>query len=87
MADNKDTLPDYFNDDEEAGKFWDTHSISDYWDDTEEVDMEFEIQERIHFIPIDDAKYKIIKEKAKTQHKSVEGFINTLIDKELSTSV
>lgn len=87
MADNKDSIPGDFKSEEEAGKFWDTHSVSDYWDDIEEVDMEFKIKERVHLISIDDSRYKIIKEKAKTQHKSVEGFINTLIDKELSTSL
>ena len=33
----KKTIPDFKND-EEAAEFWDTHSLLDYWDQTEPAD-------------------------------------------------
>ena len=31
---------------EEIGEFWDTHSLSDYWDQTREVDFELRAKRR-----------------------------------------
>ena len=31
---------------EEEAKFWDTHSISDYWDEFEDVDIVFDLQKK-----------------------------------------
>ncbi|MBM3242398.1 hypothetical protein FJZ31_39570 [Candidatus Poribacteria bacterium] len=39
MSENRRKLPN-FNSYEEAVEFFDTHSISDYWDEMEEVEME-----------------------------------------------
>jgi len=39
MLENKKKLPN-FNSYEEAAEFFDTHSMSDYWDEMEEVEME-----------------------------------------------
>ena len=36
MKKRRKRIPD-FKSDEEARKFWDTHSSADYWDDMEEV--------------------------------------------------
>ena len=33
----RDPLPESFSSIEEAAEFWDTHSITDYWDQTHEV--------------------------------------------------
>ena len=44
MVKKKEPIPDYFNDDdddEEAGNFWDTHSAADYWDEMEEVEVNY----------------------------------------------
>jgi len=46
MRKKKGPIPEHFNTDEEAGKFWDTHSAADYWDDVEETEMEFDIKQR-----------------------------------------
>jgi hypothetical protein len=40
---DRDTIPEHFSNTEEAGKFWDTHSAADYWDEMEPVEMEFDI--------------------------------------------
>jgi hypothetical protein len=46
-ANKKDPIPEQFDGPEKAGEFWDTHSAADYWDEMEEVEMEFDLQERI----------------------------------------
>jgi predicted DNA binding CopG/RHH family protein len=40
----KKRIPD-FKSDEEAAEFWDTHSLADYWDDTQPAeDVEFRLR-------------------------------------------
>jgi hypothetical protein len=34
---------------EEMAEFWDTHDVTDFEDDTYEVEMEFDIQFRSHY--------------------------------------
>ena len=31
---------------EEKGKFWDTHSLTDYWDETHEVEFQVNLKSR-----------------------------------------
>ena len=45
MDANKDPIPECFDSAEEAGQSWDTHSAADYWDEMEEVEMEFDLLE------------------------------------------
>ena len=40
-------LPDSFASEEEAGEFWDTHSLADYEEFREPADVTFDIQERV----------------------------------------
>jgi len=49
----KDPIPEHFNSAEAAGEFWDTHSAADYLDETEEEEMEFDIQKRTFLVPVD----------------------------------
>ncbi len=44
MKKKKSRIPDFKNIKEEA-EFWDTHSFTDYWDDLEDVDIIFEVDE------------------------------------------
>ena len=37
-------MPEHFNNAEEAGKFWNSHSSADYWNEMEGEEMEFDIQ-------------------------------------------
>ena len=42
-----DPLPDSFETEEQAGEFWDTHSLMDYQEHLEATDDTIEISERI----------------------------------------
>ena len=45
--------PKHFRTLEEAGKFWDTHDLGDYWDQTEEVAMSFHLERKRHLFAIE----------------------------------
>jgi len=83
VAKKKEPIPDYFNDDEEAGNFWDTHSAADYWDEMEEVEIEFDIKKRKFLVPIDERLYQLVKNQAKKSDCTVEQIINTMLDHDL----
>lgn len=83
MNKKKDTIPDHFNNAEEAGEFWDTHSAGDYQDEMEEMEMEFDIQKRTVLVPVDDRIYQCASEQAKAKHSTVTQIINTILNREL----
>jgi len=43
----RDPIPEDFGSVEAAIEFWDTHSVADYWDLMEDVDIRFDIKGRI----------------------------------------
>ena len=38
---------------EEVGEFWDTHSLADYWDETNEVDFQVNLKSKHNLIPVE----------------------------------
>jgi hypothetical protein len=48
----KDPIPDRFESPEEAGNFWDVHDLADYWDQTSETDLKFDLKRRHYFIGV-----------------------------------
>ena len=34
---------------EEIGEFWDTHSLADYWDETQEVEIQVNLKSRHNY--------------------------------------
>lgn len=77
-------LPDEFNSDEEAGKFWDTHSSADYEDEMTEVEMEVDIRKRTFLVPVSDRIYRIAKKRAEAKRCSVQQIVNRLLDRDLA---
>lgn len=49
----KEPIPEHFESAEEAGEFWDVHDIADYWDQTRETDLTFDLRRRHYFLGID----------------------------------
>ena len=86
-GDKKDIIPDHFDSAEEAGEFWDTHSAADYWDEMEEMEMEFDLQKRLFLIPVSDRVYYRVKQRAAMERRSVEEMINTLLEHELVSNL
>ncbi|MCD5425521.1 MAG: BrnA antitoxin family protein [Methanosarcinaceae archaeon] len=78
----KDIIPEHFNNAEEAGEFWDSHSAADYWGEMREEKIEFDIQKRTFLVPVDSRIYQLVKKQAKAKHSTVERIINTVLDRE-----
>jgi hypothetical protein len=54
MAGSKrEPIPKHFSTLEEAGEFWDTHDLGEYWDQTEEVAVTFHLKRKRHLLAID----------------------------------
>ncbi|MDQ1328245.1 MAG: hypothetical protein QG641_1530, partial [Candidatus Poribacteria bacterium] len=68
---------------EEIAEFWDTHDLSDYWDQLEPVEFEVDIQSVIIQYGIDEKLSKIISVVAKQHGISVEVLLNIWIQDEL----
>lgn len=83
-ANKVDPIPAHFNSAEEAGEFWDTHSAADYWDEMEESEIEFDIQERVFWVTVDQRMYEKIRQKAEAEQSSVEEVINDLLEREFA---
>ena len=45
---------------EEIGEFWDTHSLADYWDETDEMEVQVGLKSRHNLTPIEDERVKHI---------------------------
>ena len=83
ISKRRGTIPEHFNNAEEAGKFWNSHSSADYWNEMEEEEMEFDIQKGTFLVPIDSRIYLLAKKQAEAEHRTVEQIINTLLNREL----
>ena len=83
MSRVKNTIPEHFNNAEEAGEFWDSHSSADYWNEMEEKEIEFDIRKRTFLVPVDSRIYLLARKQAEAEHWTVEQIINTLLTQEL----
>lgn len=68
----------------EAAEFWDTHSLADYWDQTEPA--EFEISpdaRRRYLVAVDPDLLSRVKRIAHTRGITTESLINLLLEQRL----
>ena len=61
---------------EEIGEFWDTHSLADYWDKTNEVDFQVNLKSKHDLIPVERAIAEQINAYAAKQGVSPEKLVN-----------
>jgi hypothetical protein len=66
---------------EEIGGFWDTHSLADYWDQTEPA--EFTVNLRSHYYAIDQQLSAKIRDLARQRGVSPETLLNLLVQEKL----
>ena len=60
----------------EIGEFWDTHDVTDYWDQTEEADFEIDIQSEVVLFALEPT---LISKASKVAHRkgiSLETLLN-----------
>lgn len=69
---------------EEIGEFWDTHSLADYWEQTEEASFDISSQARRRYlVAIDPSLLLRIQTLAQRRGLSTESFVNLLLEQRL----
>jgi hypothetical protein len=68
---------------EEMAEFWDTHDVTDFEDETYEVEMKFDIQFRSHFVAIDPDLLQGLRKAAASRGLSAESLINLWLQEKL----
>ena len=62
-------------------QFWDTHSLADFWDQTEPVEFEFDPQVRRHYLVAVDPELLIrIRRVARSRGLQTESLINLWLE-------
>lgn len=80
----KDTLPDSFVTEAEAGEFWDTHSAADYIEYLEPVDEVIKIENRIFEIQVAEDVFRKLRQQAESLHQSVPKVVDQILREQLN---
>jgi hypothetical protein len=68
---------------EEAAEFWDNHDLADYWDLTEEVEFEVNLQRRRYLVAVDPELAEKLAVEAHSRGLSTETLINLWLNEKL----
>ena len=68
---------------QEIGEFWDTHDLADYWDQTEPVDFEVDIQSEATYYALDRRLSQMLAEVAEERGVSSGTLLNIWIQEKL----
>jgi hypothetical protein len=83
---SQDSLLEEFTTLEEAANFWNTHSLSDYWDETHEVEVEVKAVRR-QWVPLASHVASRASERARREGVSVETLVNLWVAEHLEMAV
>ena len=67
----------------EIGEFWDTHDLADYWEQTEPVEFEVDIQSEVRYCALESNLAARIAEIAWQRGVSVETLLNLWVQEKL----
>ena len=81
-----DPIPEAFATEEEAGEFWDTHSLSDYEEFLEPVNMTFDLTERVFEVRVAEDVFHKLQHEAESSHQPMQKVIDRILRKELLTA-
>lgn len=81
-----DLLPEEFRTITEAGEFWDSHDLADYWEDTREVSANIKVPPTPRYVPLDKEIAELIAEVAQRRHISVETLVNLWLKERVSAN-
>ena len=79
----KDLLPDEFASEDEAGHFWDEHSVADYEDALVPADIDVDIEQRHYEIEVDQGTFLALSARARETDRSLGGLACQLLGKAL----
>lgn len=67
----------------EIGKFWDTHDLSDYWEETKKAEFEVDIESEMTYYALDNMLSEKIQALAKKRGVSADTLINLWVQEKL----
>ncbi len=79
-----DPIPESFATGEEAGEFWDTHSLADYEEFLEPADMTFELKERVFEVRVAEDMFEKLQHEAESLHQPMQKALDRILRKEFS---
>ncbi len=79
----KEPIPEHFKSAREAGEFWDIHDLVDYWDQTGETDLTFNLKRRHYFIAIDPRISQELQRISEAEGISAETMVNLWLQEKL----
>ena len=86
MVENKgaiEPIPAHFATLEEAGEFWDTHDLGDYWEFTEEVEFEVVLQDERVLVAVEPELAKKVASMAHRRGVATETLINLWLSEKI----
>ena len=72
----KAPIPKQFETLEQAGQFWDTHDLADYWERTEETSISFQLKRKRHLVSLAPAVARDLRAAAKSRGVSTQSIAN-----------
>lgn len=82
----REPIPQEFKSIAEAGEFWDTHSLADYWDLTHEVEFEVDLGSSVHLVAVEKNLLERLVERARAQGLSAQTLVNLYLSERLAAS-
>jgi len=67
----------------EIGEFWDTHDLAEYWEQTQPVEFELDIQSEVTYYPLDATLSSKVRSIAKQRGVSPETLLNLWVQEKL----
>ena len=83
----RDQIPEDFETIEAVAEFWNTHSLADYWDETEPVEFKVSLQRSTILLPLEQGIAKRLSEAARRQGISAETLANLWLSERLQQIV
>jgi hypothetical protein len=80
----REPIPQHFHSVAEAAEFWDSHDLTDYWDQTREASFEVDIQRRVFLTALEPKLAKKLTECARKQGVSTETLINVWLTEKVT---
>lgn len=82
----REPIPQHFQSVAEAAEFWDSHDLTDYWDQTREANFEVDIQRRVFLTALEPGLAKKLTACARKQGVSTETLINVWLTEKITES-
>lgn len=72
---------------QEMGEFWDTHEVTDYWDDAEAIELEVDIQSEVKYCALEASLAQQMRELAHQKGVSVETLVNLWLQERIQAEL